>query len=51
MVIEDTVHGITAARSAGAGVAAVATSGVPKDIDGVLGVFDSTVDALRWLRR
>ena len=51
VVIEDTVHGITAARSAGAGVAAVATSGVPKDIDGVLGVFDSTVDALRWLRR
>lgn len=51
VVIEDTVHGIQAARSAGAGVVAVATSGLPKQIDGVLGVFDSTVEALRWLRR
>ena len=51
IVIEDTVHGIRAAQGAGAGVAGVATSGLPKDIDGVLGVFDSTVEALRWLRR
>ena len=51
VVIEDTVHGVRAAQSAGAGVAAVATSGMPRDIDGVLGVFDSTVEALRWLRR
>lgn len=51
VVIEDSVHGIRAARDAGAGVAAVATSGLPRDIDGVLGVFDSTVEALRWLRR
>jgi HAD superfamily hydrolase (TIGR01509 family) len=36
VVIEDTVHGIQAARSAGAGVVAV---------------FGSTVEALRWLRR
>jgi beta-phosphoglucomutase len=51
VVIEDTVHGVRAAQGAGAGVAGVATSGLPKDIDGVLGVFDSTVEALRWLRR
>jgi HAD superfamily hydrolase (TIGR01509 family) len=51
VVIEDTVHGIQAARSAGAGVVAVSTSGLPKRIDGVLGVFGSTVEALRWLRR
>jgi beta-phosphoglucomutase-like phosphatase (HAD superfamily) len=51
VVIEDTLHGIRAARSAGAGVAAVATSGLPRDVDDVLGVFDSTVEALQWLRR
>ncbi len=51
VVLEDTVHGIQAAIGAGAEVAAVATSGLPKDIEGVLGVFDSTVEALRWLRR
>jgi HAD superfamily hydrolase (TIGR01509 family) len=51
VVIEDTVHGIRAAQGAGAGVAAVATSGLPRDVDGVLGVFDSTVEALQWLRR
>jgi HAD superfamily hydrolase (TIGR01509 family) len=51
VVIEDTLHGIRAAQGAGAAVAGVATSGLPRDIDGVLGVFDSTVEALRWLRR
>jgi len=51
VVLEDTVHGVQAALRAGARVAAVATSGLPKDIDGVLGVFDSTVEALQWLRR
>ena len=51
VVIEDTVHGIRAAQGAGAGVAAVATSGLSRDVDGVLGVFDSTVEALQWLRR
>jgi HAD superfamily hydrolase (TIGR01509 family) len=51
VVIEDTVHGVQAARRAGARVVALSTSGLPKDLDGVLGVFDSTVEALRWLRR
>ncbi len=51
VVLEDTAHGIQAAIRAGARVAAVATSGLPKDIEGVLGVFDSTVEALQWLRR
>jgi HAD superfamily hydrolase (TIGR01509 family) len=51
VVIEDTVHGIQAARAAGAGVVAVATLALPENIDGVLGVFGSTVEALQWLRR
>ena len=51
VVLEDSLHGIRAARDAGAQVAAVDTSGLPSRIDGVLGVFDSTVEALRWLRR
>jgi HAD superfamily hydrolase (TIGR01509 family) len=51
VVIEDTLHGIQAARDAGAAVVGVASSGLPRHIDGVLGVFDSTVEALRWLRR
>jgi HAD superfamily hydrolase (TIGR01509 family) len=51
VVIEDTLHGIQAARAAGAGVVAVATSALPDRIDGVLGVFGSTVEALQWLRR
>jgi HAD superfamily hydrolase (TIGR01509 family) len=50
VVLEDSLHGIRAARDAGAQVAAVDTSGLPKDLDGVLGVFGSTVEALRWLR-
>jgi HAD superfamily hydrolase (TIGR01509 family) len=51
VVIEDTAHGIQAARSAGARVVAVRTSGLSGSVGGVLGVFDSTVEALRWLRR
>jgi HAD superfamily hydrolase (TIGR01509 family) len=51
VAVEDSLHGIQAARSAGAGVLAVATSELPKRIDGVLGIFPSTVAALRWLRR
>jgi HAD superfamily hydrolase (TIGR01509 family) len=50
VVLEDSLHGIRAARDAGAQVLAVDTSGLPSRIDGVLGVFDSTVEALRWLR-
>ncbi len=51
VAVEDSLHGIQAARSAGAGVLAVATSELPEHIDGVLGIFPSTVAALEWLRR
>jgi HAD superfamily hydrolase (TIGR01509 family) len=51
VVIEDSRNGIQAARTAGARVAAVRTTGLPKDMEGVVGVFDSTVEALKWLRR
>jgi HAD superfamily hydrolase (TIGR01509 family) len=51
VAVEDSLHGIQAARSAGASVLAVATSELPERIDGVLGIFPSTVAALKWLRR
>jgi len=51
VAVEDSLHGIQAARAAGAGVVAVATSELPEHIDGVLGIFPSTVAALKWLRR
>ena len=51
IAVEDSLHGIRAARSAGAGVVAVATSELPEHIDGVLGIFPSTVAALKWLRQ
>ncbi len=51
VVVEDSLHGIQAARSAGASVVAVDTSGLPGRIEGVLGIFPSTVEALQWLRR
>ena len=50
VVLEDSLHGIRAARDAGAQVIGVNTSGLPKSLDGVLGIFDSTVAALRWLK-
>jgi HAD superfamily hydrolase (TIGR01509 family) len=50
VVVEDSLHGIRAAQDAGARVVAVDTSGLPSRVDGVLGVFDSTVEALQWLR-
>jgi beta-phosphoglucomutase-like phosphatase (HAD superfamily) len=50
VVLEDSLHGIRAARDAGAQVIAVDTSGLPPGLEGVLGVFRSTVEALRWLR-
>jgi beta-phosphoglucomutase len=51
VAVEDSLHGMQAARAAGAGVCAVATSKLPDRIDGVLGIFPSTVAALQWLRR
>lgn len=51
VAVEDSLHGIRAARDAGAAVVAVATSAPPRQLDGVLGVFPSTVAALQWLRR
>jgi HAD superfamily hydrolase (TIGR01509 family) len=51
VVVEDSLHGIQAARAAGAAVVAVDTSGLPGRIDGVLGIFRSTVEALQWLRK
>jgi HAD superfamily hydrolase (TIGR01509 family) len=51
VAVEDSLHGIQAARAAGAVVVAVATSELPEHIDGVLGIFPSTVAALQWLRR
>ena len=50
VVLEDTLHGINAARGAGAQVIGIASSDLPRHVDGVLGVFDSTVEALRWLK-
>jgi HAD superfamily hydrolase (TIGR01509 family) len=51
VVVEDSLHGIQAALAAGAAVLAVDTSGLPGTIDGVLGIFPSTVEALQWLRK
>ena len=49
VVIEDSAHGITAALDAGMRVCAVSPK-APGSIDGVLRVFPSTVEALKWLR-
>jgi len=51
VVIEDSGHGIRAGLAAGARVLAVEARVHPGDIDGVMGVFPSTVEALRWLRK
>jgi HAD superfamily hydrolase (TIGR01509 family) len=50
VVIEDSGHGIRAALAAGARVVAVEATVSPGDIDGVLGTFPTTVEALQWLR-
>ncbi len=50
VVVEDSPHGVRAARAAGAAVLAVNTSGLLRGPDGALGMFSSTVEALRWLR-
>jgi HAD superfamily hydrolase (TIGR01509 family) len=50
VVIEDSGHGIRAGLAAGARVLAVEARVHPGDIDGVKGVFPSTVEALQWLR-
>ncbi len=50
VVIEDSGHGIRAGLAAGARVLAVETAVPTGDIDGVEGVFPSTVEALQWLR-
>jgi HAD superfamily hydrolase (TIGR01509 family) len=50
VVIEDSAHGIRAARDAGMRVYAVSRM-APGSIEGVLGIFPSTVEALKWLRR
>jgi beta-phosphoglucomutase len=49
VVVEDSAHGIRAALEAGTRVLAVSTA-APGDLAGVLAVFPSTVEALRWLR-
>jgi HAD superfamily hydrolase (TIGR01509 family) len=49
VVIEDSDHGIRAALDAGMRVCAVSRTS-PSSIEGVLGVFPSTVEALQWLR-
>jgi HAD superfamily hydrolase (TIGR01509 family) len=50
VVIEDSSNGIQAAQAAGARVAAVTTTHPHERVTGALGVFPSTVEALRWLR-
>jgi HAD superfamily hydrolase (TIGR01509 family) len=50
IVIEDSTNGIRAALDAGAQVLAVSPAAAAGSIKGVLGVFPSTVEALRWLR-
>ncbi len=50
VVLEDSLHGVRAAQAAGAQVIGVNSSGLPSDLDGVLGIFDTTVEALRWLK-
>ena len=49
VVIEDSAHGIRAALDAGMRVCAVSQM-APSSIDGVLGIFPSTVEALKWLK-
>jgi HAD superfamily hydrolase (TIGR01509 family) len=49
VVIEDSAHGIRAAMDAGMKVCAVSRMR-PGSIGGVLGIFPSTVEALKWLR-
>ncbi len=51
VVIEDTLHGIQSARGAGARVIAVTTSLPHGPVDGAMGSFPSTVEALQWLRK
>ena len=50
VVIEDSANGIKAAQAAGARVAVVTTTHAHERVPGALGVFPSTVEALRWLR-
>jgi beta-phosphoglucomutase len=50
VVVEDSANGIQAAQAAGARVVAVTTTHPHARIPGALGVFPSTVEALRWLR-
>ena len=49
VVIEDSAHGISAALNAGMRVCAVSQKEL-EAVEGVLGVFPSTVEALQWLR-
>ena len=49
VVIEDSAHGITSALDAGMKVCAVSRM-QPGLFRGVLGIFPSTVEALKWLR-
>jgi len=49
VVIEDSAHGIRAALDAGMRVCAVSRA-AHGSIEGVLGIFPSTVEALKWLR-
>jgi HAD superfamily hydrolase (TIGR01509 family) len=50
VVIEDSAHGIRAALTAGMRVLAVSANAASGSIEGVRGVFPSTVEALQWLR-
>ena len=50
VVIEDSAHGIRAALDAGMRVLAVSQQAAPGAIEGVRGVFPSTVGALKWLK-
>ena len=50
VVIEDSAHGIRAALDAGMRVLAVSEKAAPGSIQGVVGIFPSTVGALQWLR-
>jgi HAD superfamily hydrolase (TIGR01509 family) len=50
VVIEDSANGIRAALDAGTQVLAVSPTAASGSIEGVHGVFQSTVEALRWLR-
>lgn len=50
VVIEDSANGIRAALDAGTRVLAVSPTAASSSMEGVQGVFPSTVEALRWLR-